>query len=45
MAAELEGKRINRPMRTLVDVFGLDPDKPTTGAGTDKRPRRQARGR
>ena len=28
---ELEGKRINKPMRSLVDVFGLDPDKPPIG--------------
>jgi hypothetical protein len=28
---EIEGKRINQPMRTLVDVFGLDPAEPPTG--------------
>jgi hypothetical protein len=28
---EIDGKRINQPMRSLVEVFGLDPDKPPTG--------------
>ena len=27
----IDGKRINKPMRRLVEVFGLDPDKPPTG--------------